>query len=48
MLGDSLLGKSPLASMSFANIAINQILEASRNPATTDQQIFVIHLFPST
>jgi hypothetical protein len=36
MFGGALLGKSPLAAMSFANLAINQILEASRNPTTTD------------
>jgi len=36
MLRGALLGKSPLAATSFANLAINQILEASRNPSTTD------------
>jgi hypothetical protein len=36
MLRGALLGKSPLTSTSFTNLAINQILEAPRNPTTTD------------
>jgi len=36
MLRGALLGKSPLASTSFANLAINEIFKATRNPATTD------------
>jgi hypothetical protein len=31
-----LLVKSPLVSTSFANLAINEILEATPNPITTD------------
>jgi hypothetical protein len=32
----ALLGKSPFVSMSFANLAINESLEATPNPNTTD------------
>jgi hypothetical protein len=32
----ALLGKSPLASTSLANFAINESLEATPNPNTTD------------
>jgi hypothetical protein len=32
----SLLVKSPLVSTSFANFAINEILEATPNPTTAD------------
>jgi hypothetical protein len=36
MLRGALLVKSPLASTSFANLAINEILEATPNPTTAD------------
>jgi hypothetical protein len=36
MLRGALLVKSPLASTSFANLAISEILEATPNPATAD------------
>jgi hypothetical protein len=36
MLCGALLGKSPLASTSFANLAINEKLEATPDPNTTD------------
>jgi hypothetical protein len=36
MLRRALLGKSPLVSTSFANLAINEILEATPNPTTAD------------
>jgi hypothetical protein len=36
MLRGSLLSKSPLASTSLANLAINEIPEATRDPTTTD------------
>jgi hypothetical protein len=36
MLRGALLRKSPLALTSFANLAINEILKATRNPTTTD------------
>jgi hypothetical protein len=32
----ALLGKSPLGSTSFANLAINESLEDTPNPNTTD------------
>jgi hypothetical protein len=36
MLRDALLGKLPLASTSFPNLAINEIFEATSNPTTAD------------
>jgi hypothetical protein len=36
MLRGALLVKSPLAATSFANLAINEILEATPNPTTAD------------
>jgi hypothetical protein len=36
MLCGALLGKSPLVSTSFANLAINESLEATPDPNTTD------------
>jgi len=36
MLRGALLGKSPLASKLFANLAIKEIFKALRNPTTSD------------
>jgi hypothetical protein len=36
MLCGALLGKSPLVSMSFANLTIKESFETAPNPTTTD------------